>query len=178
MNEAQFKNKIIQQFKADNHYIFKYPAGMRGGGVPDLIGCVSGTFYGIEAKVIDVPVRNDTLIYPFKNLTQLQFANIYHIAHSKGQGIVVTLINPDKIVLLLNVNMLLKYGEVSFNGYKFINFNEMSFTKNYETIRNLSFSKEKILFFLKNDINYKEGKKIIETIKEQKCLSITKLTNK
>lgn len=175
MNETQFKNKIIHQFKIDNHYIFKYPAGIRGAGVPDLVGCVYGKFYGLEAKVVKMPARNDTLIYPFKELTMLQFSNLYQIAHSGGEGIVITLIDPDKIVVMLNVLFFLQEkqrSEMKFSDYKILTFQEK-----YEKIKNFNFSKEKILYLAKNLIDYNE-RKITEPIQEQKCLSITKLTNK
>jgi hypothetical protein len=180
MNETIFKNKIIQQFKTDNHYIFKYPAGIRGAGVPDLVACIYGKFYGLEAKVVKIPVRNDTLIYPFKELTQLQFSNLYQIIHAGGEGIVLTLIDPDKIVVILNVLSFLMdqaRKEMKFSDYKI-----PSFQEKYEKIKNFNFSKEKILFLAKNSIYYKEGenrsKKITELIQEQKCLSTTKLTSR
>jgi Holliday junction resolvase len=103
MNENDFKAKIMKDVKSSGNYIFKYPAGRSGGGVPDMIGCIDGMFYGIEAKVVQLPERDSTMILPFENLTKLQFKNLVEIKNAGGRPFVITKINGCEYSVFLNI---------------------------------------------------------------------------
>ena len=49
--EVKVKNKVVAQLKALGAYYF-YPVtgGWGGSGVPDIVGCYKGLFFGIECK--------------------------------------------------------------------------------------------------------------------------------
>ena len=49
--EAKVKKKVVEQLKALNAYYF-FPAtgGYGKSGVPDIVGCYKGKFFGIECK--------------------------------------------------------------------------------------------------------------------------------
>lgn len=49
--EVKVKNKAVAQLKALGAYYF-YPVtgGWGGSGVPDIVGCYKGLFFGIECK--------------------------------------------------------------------------------------------------------------------------------
>jgi Holliday junction resolvase len=49
--EVKVKNKVVAQLKALGAYYF-YPVtgGWGGSGIPDIVGCYKGLFFGIECK--------------------------------------------------------------------------------------------------------------------------------
>jgi hypothetical protein len=76
--EAKVKKKVVEQLKALNAYYF-FPAtgGYGKSGVPDVVGCYEGNFFGIECKA-------------GKNTpTALQEMNLKEIANSGGISLVI-----------------------------------------------------------------------------------------
>jgi len=49
MTEKSIQKKILKYLEAQNAFCFKVVAANRNG-IPDIIACVGGTFYGIEVK--------------------------------------------------------------------------------------------------------------------------------
>lgn len=84
MNETQFKKKVEQFLKDEGIWYVKYWAGIAKdgnnytkSGIPDVIACVHGHFFGIELKV-----------HPNKP-TKLQEYNIRKIEESDGIAMVL-----------------------------------------------------------------------------------------
>lgn len=52
MKETQFKNKVEKYLKYINAWYIKYWAGspFTKEGIPDILACINGKFYGIELK--------------------------------------------------------------------------------------------------------------------------------
>jgi Holliday junction resolvase len=52
--EAKVKKKVVEQLKSMGAYYF-YPVtgGYGASGVPDIVGCFEGRFFGIECKAED-----------------------------------------------------------------------------------------------------------------------------
>lgn len=69
--EAKVKKKVTEILKAHGAYYF-YPVtgGYGSSGVPDIIGCVNGRFFGIECKA----GRGTTTALQDKNLQQIKDA--------------------------------------------------------------------------------------------------------
>jgi len=69
--EKKVKDKVVQQLKLLGAYYF-YPVtgGYGGSGVPDIIGCYRGHFFGIECKA----GRNKPTPLQEKNLRQITAA--------------------------------------------------------------------------------------------------------
>jgi Holliday junction resolvase len=57
--EAKVKAKVVAQLKTLGAYYF-YPVtgGYGGSGVPDIVGCLRGTFFAIECKAGNRPHYN------------------------------------------------------------------------------------------------------------------------
>ena len=88
--EAKVKKKVVAQLKDLGAYYF-YPVtgGYGRSGVPDIIGCHEGLFFGIECKA-------------GKNkLTPLQEKNLKQIAEAGGLGLVVNEDNVDAVMHVL-----------------------------------------------------------------------------
>ena len=51
MPEAKVKHKVVKQLKdLGAYYFFPATAGYGKSGVPDIVGCYQGLFFGIECK--------------------------------------------------------------------------------------------------------------------------------
>jgi hypothetical protein len=49
--EAKVKKKVVQQLKLlDAYYFYPVTGGYGRSGVPDIVGCYEGKFFGIECK--------------------------------------------------------------------------------------------------------------------------------
>ena len=70
--EKKVKQKVVAQLKALGAYYF-YPVtgGYGAGGVPDIVGCYRGVFFGIECKA----GRNKPTALQMKNLNQIDKTN-------------------------------------------------------------------------------------------------------
>lgn len=91
--EAKVKKVVVQQLKALGAYYF-YPVtgGYGGSGVPDIVGCINGIFFGIECKA----GRNKP--------TPLQLKNLKDIETAGGIALVVNEENMRDIAQLLNTH--------------------------------------------------------------------------
>ena len=88
--EAKVKKKVVAQLKALNAYYF-FPAtgGYGKSGVPDVVGCYNGNFFGIECKA-------------GKNTpTALQEMNLKEIANSGGISLVINEKNVEYVAQIL-----------------------------------------------------------------------------
>lgn len=67
--EAKVKKVVVKQLKEIGAYYF-YPVtgGYGGSGVPDIIGCHEGRFFGIECKA----GKNKPTLLQEKNLTDIK----------------------------------------------------------------------------------------------------------
>ena len=76
--EAKVKNKAVKQLKElGAYYFFPATAGFGKSGVPDIVGCYKGLFFGIECKA----GKNKP--------TPLQDKNLKDICKAGGLDIVV-----------------------------------------------------------------------------------------
>lgn len=52
MRETPFKQKVEKWLEDNNHWFIKYWAGAKytKEGIPDILACINGTFYGMELK--------------------------------------------------------------------------------------------------------------------------------
>ena len=91
--EAKVKKVVVQQLKDLGAYYF-YPVtgGYGGSGVPDIVGCIDGSFFGIECKA----GRNKP--------TPLQLKNLKDIETAGGIALVVNEENMRDIAQLLNTH--------------------------------------------------------------------------
>lgn len=89
--EKKVKKVVVQQLKDLGAYYF-YPVtgGYGGSGVPDIVGCINGNFFGIECKA----GRNKP--------TPLQLKNLDDITKAGGIALVVNEENMRDIAQLLN----------------------------------------------------------------------------
>ncbi len=88
--EAKVKRVVVKQLKELGAYYF-YPVtgGYGGSGVPDIIGCYQGRFFGIECKA-------------GKNTpTPLQEKNLTDISNNGGIAVVVNEQNMHDVVQLI-----------------------------------------------------------------------------
>lgn len=55
MKETPFKEKVEKWLAANNFWFIKYWAGSKftKEGIPDILACIDGTFYGMELKGTD-----------------------------------------------------------------------------------------------------------------------------
>jgi len=89
--EKKVKQKVAKQLKEMGAYFF-YPAtgGYGRSGVPDIVGCYKGMFFGIECKA-------------GKNkLTALQERELVLITRAAGLGVVVNEENVGEIAELVS----------------------------------------------------------------------------
>jgi Holliday junction resolvase len=88
--EGKVKKKIVEQLKALGcYYFFPATGGYGKSGVPDIVGCYKGKFFGIECKA-------------GKNTpTALQEKNLSDIALAGGVAAVVNEANMNDIKALL-----------------------------------------------------------------------------
>lgn len=88
--EAKVKAKVVQTLKAIGVYYF-YPVtgGYGASGVPDIVGCYKGKFFGIECKA----GKNKP--------TELQKAHLEAIDEAGGISMVVNESNIDTIAIKL-----------------------------------------------------------------------------
>lgn len=88
--EAKVKAKVVAKLKARGAYYF-YPVtgGYGSSGVPDIVGCADGQFFGIECKA----GKNKPTPLQQKNLEQIKAAG--------GIALVVNESNIDDVDLFL-----------------------------------------------------------------------------
>lgn len=88
--EAKVKKVVVKQLKELGAYYF-YPVtgGYGGSGVPDIIGCYEGRFFGIECKA----GKNKP--------TPLQEKNLTDISNNGGIAVVVNENNMHDVVQLI-----------------------------------------------------------------------------
>lgn len=84
--EAKVKAKVVEQLKALGAYYF-YPVmgGFGSSGVPDIVGCFEGSFFGIECKA----GKNKP--------TELQKANLEKIRAAGGVALVINETTADAV---------------------------------------------------------------------------------
>jgi Holliday junction resolvase len=90
--ERAVKQKVVKILKELGAYYF-YPVtgGYGSSGVPDIVGCYRGTFFGIECKAGS------------NKPTALQEKNLADIAHAGGVALVI---NEDNVSDVLNALVL------------------------------------------------------------------------
>jgi len=93
--EAKVKKKVVAILKSMGAYYF-YPVtgGFGGSGVPDIVGCYQGKFFGIECKA----GKNKP--------TALQHKNLLQILHSGGISFVINEENINEVEKRIRGNEL------------------------------------------------------------------------
>tara|TARA_B110000503_G_scaffold23210_1_gene36194 strand:- start:214 stop:522 length:309 start_codon:yes stop_codon:yes gene_type:complete len=93
--EAKVKAKAVAQLKALGAYYF-YPVtgGYGSSGVPDIVGCYNGMFFGIECKA----GKNKP--------TALQQKNLDRIAENGGIALVINEDNINEVTTCLKQNQI------------------------------------------------------------------------
>ena len=88
--EAKVKAKVVAQLKKLGAYYF-YPVtgGFGSSGVPDIVGCFKGRFFGIECKANG------------NKPTELQRLNLAKIELNGGVALVIDETNVDKVETLI-----------------------------------------------------------------------------
>ncbi len=76
MTEQQLQRKLLRYLESKGHYNTKVISANKKG-VPDIIACVKGRFYGIEVKL------------PNGKVSELQEYNLEKIKASGGVGVVI-----------------------------------------------------------------------------------------
>lgn len=70
--EKKVKQKVVAQLKAlGAYYFYPFSVGYSTAGVPDIVGCYRGRFFGIECKA----GRNKPTALQMKNLNQIDKTN-------------------------------------------------------------------------------------------------------
>ena len=88
--ESKVKGKVTKQLRElGAYYFFPMSGGFGKAGVPDIIGCYDGRFFGIECKA----GRNKPTI--------LQQKNLQEIADCGGIALVVNEENVDQVTAIL-----------------------------------------------------------------------------
>jgi hypothetical protein len=89
--EAKVKKVVVKQLKElEAYYFFPATGGYGKSGVPDIVGCYKGMFFGIECKAgNNVP-------------TPLQEKNLRDISNASGFDLVVNEENMNKVSELLH----------------------------------------------------------------------------
>ena len=84
--EKKVKDKVTAQLKALGAYYF-YPvtSGFGSSGVPDIVGCYKGRFFGIECKANG------------NKPTELQKLNLQRIGEAGGLSLVIDETNIDDV---------------------------------------------------------------------------------
>lgn len=92
--EAKVKRVVTQQLKALGAYYF-YPVtgGFGASGVPDIVGCYKGMFFGFECKA----GKNKP--------TDLQLKNLRDIAAVGGNAVVINESNMNDIASILESHL-------------------------------------------------------------------------
>lgn len=92
--EAKVKKVVTQQLKALGAYYF-YPVtgGFGASGVPDIVGCYKGTFFGFECKA----GKNKP--------TELQLKNLRDITSAGGNAVVINESNMNDIASILETHI-------------------------------------------------------------------------
>ena len=95
--EAKVKKVVVKHLKSMGAYYF-YPVtgGYGGSGVPDIVGCYKGKFFGIECKA----GKNKP--------TALQLKNIRDIQNNNGIAIVVNEKNISDVETMLTTCQILE----------------------------------------------------------------------
>lgn len=85
--EAKVKAKVVAQLKALGAYYF-YPVtgGYGSSGVPDIVGCYRGVFFGIECKA----GKNQPTALQRKNLAQIEASGGLALVVNEGNLNMVT----------------------------------------------------------------------------------------
>lgn len=88
--EAKVKAKVVAQLKELGAYYF-YPVtgGFGSSGVPDIVGCYKGRFFGIECKAKG------------NKPTELQRLNLARIELNGGVALVIDESNADSVAELI-----------------------------------------------------------------------------
>jgi Holliday junction resolvase len=88
--EAKVKAKVVAQLKELGAYYF-YPVtgGFGSSGVPDIVGCYKGRFFGIECKANG------------NKPTELQRMNLAKIERNGGTALVIDESNADRVAELI-----------------------------------------------------------------------------
>ena len=91
--EAKVKAKVVAQLKALGAYYF-YPVtgGYGSSGVPDIVGCYNGKFFGIECKAGN------------NKPTAQQQKNLDRIAENGGVALVINEQNLNEVTSCLTQN--------------------------------------------------------------------------
>jgi len=77
MSEQQIQRKIIKYLESQGCYVVKVVNATKGG-VPDIIGCYEGVFFGIEVKTPKTA----------SNVSKLQEYNLDKIREADGHSLV------------------------------------------------------------------------------------------
>lgn len=88
--EAKVKERVVKQLKELGAYYF-YPVtgGFGSSGVPDIVGCYRGRFFGIECKAKG------------NKPTELQKLNLNKIEGAGGIALVIDETNADSVAELI-----------------------------------------------------------------------------
>ena len=93
--EAKVKAKVVAQLKAlDAYYFYPVTGGYGSSGVPDIVGCYNGVFFGIECKAGN------------NKPTALQQKNLDRIAANGGIALVINEQNLNEVTECLTKNQL------------------------------------------------------------------------
>jgi len=88
--EAKVKKKVVQQLKLlDAYYFYPVTGGYGRSGVPDIVGCYKGKFFGIECKA------------GTNKPTPLQALNLEQIILTGGIALVINEENVDSVYSIL-----------------------------------------------------------------------------
>lgn len=91
--EAKVKKKVVAVLKANGvYYFFPVTGGYGSSGVPDIVGCHKGLFFGIECKANG------------NKPTELQKAHIDRINTCGGVAFVVDETNATEAAIMENLN--------------------------------------------------------------------------
>ena len=91
--EAKVKAKVVAQLKAlDAYYFYPVTGGYGSSGVPDIVGCYNGVFFGIECKAGN------------NKPTALQQKNLDRIAANGGIALVINEQNLNEVTSCLKQN--------------------------------------------------------------------------
>lgn len=93
MDEAHIQRKIQKGLQKDGAYVFKVHGGRYSQGVPDLVGCIGGVFFGLEVKK---PTTRT-------HVSKLQAKNLKDIETAAGIAAVVTSLDEAREVIRLGL---------------------------------------------------------------------------
>lgn len=106
--EAKVKKVVVKHLKQMGAYYF-FPAtgGYGKSGVPDIVGCFNGRFFGIECKA----GKNTA--------TALQEKNLSDISLSGGIAVIINEINMDSTTYILSGGELVSKDELDWEQLEF-----------------------------------------------------------